>query len=74
MNWYMLWQLSKIKQAEMLKNAENHRRTARRVIKPKSQSRYVVQKIDKRDRALLQKALHITNSTDPQHHGLHYYG
>jgi hypothetical protein len=49
MNWYMLWQLSKIKQAELLNDARNHRRAAKRGPKSKTPSQGVLQKLNNRN-------------------------
>jgi hypothetical protein len=49
MNWYMLWQLSSIKQSELLNEASNQRKTAKRMVKPKSPSRGVAQKLNHRN-------------------------
>lgn len=49
MNWYMLWQLSRIKQSELLNEASNHRKTAKRRPKPKMLSYDVKRKLKSSD-------------------------
>jgi hypothetical protein len=57
MNWYMLWQLSQIKQAELLKEAQNQQRIAKRGKKSKTPSHRVIPKFNNRGRRLFTRGL-----------------
>ena len=57
MNWYMLLQLSKIKQAELLKEALNQRRTGKRRMKLKTPSPHAIPEVNNRGRRLFYRDL-----------------
>jgi len=57
MNWYVLLELSKIKQTELLKEAQNRRMTANRGKKSKTPSPRVIQEVNDRGRRFFHRDL-----------------